>query len=102
MQKVFFIFIFLKKKLVTFSFSFSPKIKSLGVSIIEIVKPQLEKIEGTADRRKRDRSGTIDSIQTPFFADPKKIEQSYDSLINVKIYLFIISILINYQFYHNL
>lgn len=52
-----------------------------GNSMFSQMKVHLEKIEGTADRRKRDRSGTIDSIKPAVFADTTRLTQAYDDVV---------------------
>lgn len=53
-----------------------------GHSVFGQMKVHLEKMEGAADKKKRDRSGTIDSLQKPFFADYKKLEVAYEDIVN--------------------
>jgi len=53
-----------------------------GNSMFSQMKVHLEKIEGTADRRKRDRSGTIDSIKPAVFADTSRLTQAYDDIVD--------------------
>ena len=52
-----------------------------GNSMFSQMKVHLERIEGNTDRRKRDRSGTIDSIKPALFADTTRLTQAYDDIV---------------------
>jgi hypothetical protein len=56
---------------------------SEGNSVFSQMKVHLEKIEGNSERRKRDRSGTLDSIKPALFADTNRLTQAYDDVVEV-------------------